>query len=159
MQFHALRVTRLIDHAAREFATREVVTCRIDGTIDRHSWADIAHDARRMAQALEAAGVRPGARVATMGLNHAHHLVAWYGAIGMGGVLHTLNPKLHEEQIDYIVRHAGDEVLIYDENVAPLIERLRPRWPGVRLFVCFHGRQGDDVGFDEWLAPHDGDYR
>ena len=119
--------------------------------------ATIAHDARRMAQALEALGCMPGDRVATLAMNHVHHLTAWYGTIGMGGVLHTINPRLFDDQLDYIANHAEDRVLLYDRAFAGLVERMKPRWPRIEHYVCFDPAPGEE-GFVEWLAPHDGDY-
>ncbi len=79
------------------------------------SWRN---DARRMAQALERLGVEPGDRVATLAMNHDRHLAAWFGVVGMGGVLHTLNPRLFDDQLAYIVNHAEDRVLLYDAAFA-----------------------------------------
>src|SRR5690242_19118167 len=89
-----LLVARLVDHAAREHGTREIISHFADGTEAITNWAGIHRDARKLAQALEAMGLRRGDRVATLAMNHHHHLVAWYGAIGMGGVIHTINPRL-----------------------------------------------------------------
>ena len=85
MQDFELRVPRLLDHAAREHAKRDVVTRWADGRETRSDWAGIARDSKRLAQALERLGLKPGDRVATLGMNHNSHLIAWYGTIGMGG--------------------------------------------------------------------------
>ena len=156
MQDFELRVPRLIDHAAREHGSRAIVTRWADGRETRTNWAGIAHDARRLAQALETLGMKPGDRIATLGMNHAHHLAAWYGVIGMGGIVHTINPRLFDEQLVYIANHAEDRVLLYDRAFAPLVERLRARWTTIEHFVMFDG-DGPD-GYDAFLAPHDGDY-
>ena len=158
MQDWPLRVMRLVDHAAREHGKREVVSAWADGTTTRSNWRRIAHDARRMAQALEAWKIRPGDRVATLGMNHVHHLTAWYGVIGMGGVVHTINPRLFQDQLDYIANHAEDRVLLFDHAFAPLVERMRPRWRHIEHYVCFDPPAGTD-GFAEWIAPFDGDYQ
>jgi fatty-acyl-CoA synthase len=157
MQDWPLRVMRLVDHAEREHGGGEIVSAWADGTITRSNWRTIAHDARRMAQALEALGCVPGDRVATLAMNHVHHLTAWYGTIGMGGVLHTINPRLFEDQLDYIANHAEDRVLLYDRAFAALVERMKPRWSHIEHYVCFDPAPGEE-GFLDWLAPHDGDY-
>src|SRR5690606_3979523 len=95
-----------------------------------------------------------GDRVATLAMNHHHHLIAWYGVIGMGGIVHTVNPRLFDDQLAYIVGHAEDRVLFYDRVFAPIVERLRPRWPSVEHYVCL-----DDGAFADLLAAHDDDYR
>ena len=162
MQDWPLRVTRLVDHAEREHGDGEVVTAWADGSTTRTNWRRIAHDAKRMAQALEALGCSKGDRIATLGMNHAAHLTAWYGAIGMGGVLHTLNPRLFDDQLDYIVNHAEDSVLLYDHAFAGLVERMKPRWPTIRHYVCFDCAPGQapasDILFAQWIAEHDGAY-
>ena len=161
MQDWPLRLMRLVDHAEREHGDSEIVTAWADGSITRTNWRSVARDARRMAQALEALGVGPGDRVATLAMNHAAHLTAWYGAIGMGGVLHTINPRLFDDQLAYIATHAGDRVLLYDHAFAAVVERLKPRWPTIAHYICFDppaGVQGPDPSFADWIAPHDGDY-
>ena len=152
MQDWPLRVMRLVDHAEREHGAREVVTAWADGSITRTTWAAIAQDARRMAQALVVMGIRPGDRVATLAMNHASHLTAWYGAIGMGGVLHTINPRLFEDQLAYIANHAEDRVLLYDRAFAPLVERMKPQWTTIEHYICFEDQ------FPGWIAAQDGDY-
>ena len=153
MQDFALRVPRLIDHAAREHGAREIVTHWADGSETRTNWAGIAHDARRLAQALEALGLKPGDRVGTLAMNHARHLAAWYGAIGMGGIIHTINPRLFDEQIVYIANHAEDRVLLYDKAFAPIVERLKPQFKTIEHYVVFDGPEWEAL-----LEPHDGDY-
>ena len=153
MQDMELRVPRLLDHAAREHATREIVTRWADGRTTRTDWAGVHRDARRLAQALERMGVQPGDRVATLAMNHVGHLIAWYGVIGMGGVVHTINPRLFDDQLEYIGNHAEDVVLLYDAAFAPIVERMKPRWSTIRHYVCF-----DDGEFDALLAAESGDY-
>ena len=137
MQDWSMRVTHLIDHAARECGEREIVTRWADGTIERTNWAGIAGDARRLAGAFAAMGVAAGDRVATLAMNHHRHLVTWYAAIGCGGVIHTLNVRLFDEQLIYIINHAEDRVLMYDAAFAPLVQRLKPHLLCVEHFVCF----------------------
>ena len=153
MQDWELRVPRLIDHAAREHGPREIVTRWADGSETRCHWAGVARDARRFAQALEKMGCKPGDRIATLAMNHGHHLAAWYGAIGMGGVIHTINPRLFDDQLVYIANHAKDRVLLYDRAFQPVVDRLRDRWTSIERYVCF-----DDGAFRALLDVEDGDY-
>ncbi len=152
MQDWSLRVTRLIDHAAYEHGDREIVTYWADGTETRTNWAGIRRDAKRMTQALQALGVKPGDRIATLAMNHSRHLTTWYGAVGVGGVLHTINPRLFDEQLVYIANHAEDQVLLYDAQFQPIIDRLKPHWTSIKHYVCFDA----PGGFEDWLSPHDG---
>ncbi|RJF90992.1 long-chain fatty acid--CoA ligase [Sphingomonas cavernae] len=165
MQDFELRVPRLIDHAEREHGQREIVSYWADGTTTRTNWVGIARDARKLAQALEKMGVKRGDRVATLAMNHSRHLVAWYGAIGMGGVIHTVNPRLFDEQLVYIANHAEDKVLFYDKAFQPIIDRLKPEWTSIEHFVCFDSDSSDGpstslgTGFEALIAAEDGDYR
>ena len=160
MQDRPLVTTALIDHAAREHGAQEIVTHWADGRDERTDWAGVHLIARRMAQALTAHGIARGDRVATLAMNHAHHLAAWYATAGVGAVLHTINPRLFDDQIIYIVNHAEDRVLLYDAAFAPIVERLRPELPCVERFICFDGAGiAGDEPFLDWLAPHDGDTR
>jgi fatty-acyl-CoA synthase len=157
MQDYELRVTHLIDHAAREHGGREIVTRWADGQETRSDWTGIAVDARRFAQALERLGCRRGDRVATLAMNHGRHLAAWYGAIGMGGIVHTINPRLFDEQLVYIANHAEDRVLLYDRQFQPIVDRLRDRWTTIEHYVCFDPGPGEG-SWEALLAPEDGRY-
>jgi acyl-CoA synthetase (AMP-forming)/AMP-acid ligase II len=152
MQDWPLRVMRILDHAEREHGTREVVSLEACGKT-RSNWAQVARDARRLARALERLGVRKGDRIGTLAMNHGRHLVAWYGAIGVGGILHTINTRLFDEQLVYIGNHAEDRVLFYDKIFAPLVERLKPRWTGIEHYICF-----DNGEFDDLIAAESDDY-
>jgi len=156
MQDFELRVPRLIDHAEREHGSREIVTRWADGSETRTTWAGIARDARKLAQAFESMGVKRGDRIATLAMNHSRHLVAWYGAIGMGGVIHTINPRLFDEQLVYIAGHAEDRVLLYDKVFQPIVDRLRSQWTTIEHYVCFDS-DGPD-GFEALIGRFDGNY-
>jgi fatty-acyl-CoA synthase len=153
MQEFPLRTMRILDHAEREHGGREIVAARADGTVFRTNWAGVASDARRLAQALERRGVRPRDRVGTLAMNHDRHLVSWFGIVGLGGVIHTNNPRLFDDQLDYIVNHAEDRVLLYDRSFESLVNRMKPKWKSVEHYICF------DDEFDDVLAAEDGDYR
>jgi acyl-CoA synthetase (AMP-forming)/AMP-acid ligase II len=153
MQGWPLRIMRILDHAAREHGKRELVSLYGDGSTIRTDWSGIARDARKLAAALERLGLRNGDRIGTLAMNHSRHVAAWYGTIGMGGVIHTINPRLFEDQLVYIANHADDRVLFYDAAFAPLVERLKHRWTSIDHFVCF-----DNGEFDALIAAESGDY-
>ena len=157
MQDWPLRVTRLVDHAEREHADGEIVTAWADGSVTRTTWGKVARDARKMAQALERLGIKPGDRIATLAMNHEHHLIAWYGAVGMGGILHTINPRLFDDQLEYIANHAEDRVLLYDRAFTPIVERMKPKWKTIEHYICFDPAEGE-TGFREWIDVEDGNY-
>ena len=162
MQDFELRVPRLIEHAEREHGSREIVSYWADGTTTRTNWAGVARDSRKLAQALEKLGVKKGDRVATLAMNHSRHLVSWYGVIGMGGVIHTINPRLFDEQLVYIANHAEDQVLFYDRMFQPIVDRLKPQWTSIRHYVCFDAGSepaAQGAGFEALIAAEDGDYQ
>jgi len=152
MQDWPLRVTRLIDHAEREHGSGEIVSRWSDGHVTRTDWKGIAATARRVARALERLGIAPTDRVGTLAMNHAHHLACWYGVPGMGGILHTLNPRLFDDQLTFIGNDAEDRVLLYDRQFAPLVERLKPHWPTIRHYICF------DDEFADWIESESDDF-
>jgi acyl-CoA synthetase (AMP-forming)/AMP-acid ligase II len=154
MQDWSLRVTHLIDYAAREHGRREIMTRWADGTIERSDWAGIAHDARRVSQAFVKMGCKPGDRIATIAMNHHRHLATWYGAIGFGGVIHTVNVRLFDEDLIYIINHAEDKVLMYDAQFEAMVERLKPHLKTVEHFVCFD----QPAGYKALVAAEDGNY-
>ena len=157
MQDWPLRVTLLVDHAEREHGAGEIVSAWSDGSVTRTSWSEVAKDSRKLAQALERLGIGKGDRVATLAMNHVHHLIAWYGTCGMGGVLHTINPRLFPDQLEYVANHAEDRVLLYDRVFTPLVEAMKPRWKTIEHYICMDPPEGER-GFREWIDSEDGDY-
>ncbi len=155
MQDWDLRVTHLIDHAAREHGSREIVTRWADGQETRTDWVGIRRDAMKMTQALRRLGIGKGDCVATLAMNHSRHLVSWYGAVGVGGILHTLNPRLFDDQLEYIANHAEDRVMLYDAAFQPLVERMKSRWTSIEHYICYDS--GDHApAFEDWIGAEDG---
>ena len=113
-------------HAERVFPAREIVTRRADRSLHRYTFADFAVRTRRLASALQRLGVRPGDRVATLSWNHHQHLEAYFGVSLGGAVLHTLNLRLHPDELAFIVNDADDLVVLVDETLLPLWEKIAP---------------------------------
>lgn len=127
MQDWPLRVSTIIDHAARAYGRQEVVTRSVEGPIHRTDYATIAGRARQVAASLVRRGIKTGDRVATLAWNTYRHLETWYGIAGAGAIYHTINPRLSEEQIAWIVEDADDRMIFADLTFVPLLERLRDR--------------------------------
>jgi fatty-acyl-CoA synthase len=165
MQDWPLRIMRLLDYAEREHGQREIVSRWADGSLTRTDWAGIARDSRKLAQALERLGIARGDRVATLAMNHGRHLVSWYGTIGMGGIIHTVNPRLFPEQLAFIFNHAEDRLLFYDRAFAPLVEALKPKLKTVEHYICFDPAASEAEGshegggFEDFIGGESGDYR
>jgi 3-(methylthio)propionyl---CoA ligase len=135
-----LLVSSLLRHAARHHADAEIVSRRLEGDIHRYTYADCHRRAARLADALTAMGVQPGDRVATLAWNGYRHLEVYYGVAGMGSVVHTINPRLHPEQIAWIVNHAEDAYLAFDLTFLPIIEAIAPHCPTVRGWIALCDR-------------------
>ncbi len=162
MQDAALTVDRFLDHGATWHGDREIVSRDGDGTVTRTDYRTLHHTARQVSDALLAAGIAPGDRVATLGWNGARHMAAWYGTTNIGAVLHTLNPRLFPEQIAWIAAHAGDRLLLADPACAALAARLVRDVPTLETVVFLCARDAlpvvdfPAVAFDDWIAPHVG---
>lgn len=140
MQQHPLLISSLIEHAASAHPGVPIVSFEPGGPAHRCTYADIDCRARQLAKALTTLGVREGDRVGTMAWNGYRHVELFFGASGMGAVLHTVNPRLFPEQIEYIVNHAEDQHLFFDIGFAALVEQLAPRLKSVRCFVAMTDR-------------------
>ena len=127
---YPLTLSTIFRRAETVFRNQEIVWRLADKSIRRSTCADFADRARRLAQILIDLGLRPGDRVATLGWNHGPHLEAYFGIPLMGGVLHTLNLRLHPDELAYIVNHAEDRVMMTDLTFVPLLEKLADQHVG-----------------------------
>ncbi len=136
MQHQPLLISSLIEHAERNHPDNEIVSRTSEGPVHRSSYGAVARRARQMANVLTRLGVEPGQRVATLAWNGYRHMELYYAVSGMGAVLHTINPRLFQEQIDYIANHAEDQYLFFDIGFAPLVEKLAPLMKTVKGFIA-----------------------
>ena len=141
MMQQPLLISSLLQHAERHHGGQQVVSRRVEGDIHRCTYADLAVRSRRLARALADMGVRMGARVGTIAWNGYRHLELYYAVSGSGAVLHTLNPRLHPDQLAWIANHAEDEVLCFDKTFLPLVEAVADRLQSVRAFVLMSDRE------------------
>jgi len=136
-----LLISSLIRHAARVHGDQAIVSRSVEGPIHRSNYRQIHERAQRLARALEALGVRPSDRVATLAWNNHRHLEVYFAVSGMGAICHTLNPRLFPEQLLYILQHAGDVLLLCDLTFLPLAEKLAPHCPALRGVIALAGRE------------------
>ena len=127
MMDYQLTLPAILGRAEELFGHREIVTRLPDRSIHRYAYSDFVSRAKKLAVALENLGVEKGDRVATLCWNHRQHLEAYFGVPCRGAVLHTLNLRLHPDDLAYIVDHAGDKALLVDENLLPLFEKFKDR--------------------------------
>src|SRR5215831_10581949 len=130
-----LTLSAILRHAQRVHARREIVTRRADKSLYRYRYADFAIRARRLASALHRLGVKPGDRVATLAWNHHQHLEAYFGISLAGTVLHTLNLRLHPDELAFIINDADDRAILVDETLFPLWEKIAPKTNISRVIV------------------------
>jgi len=129
MSEQPLLVSMLIRHAARFHGDTAIVSRTVEGPIHRYTYAEAERRSKQLARALSRLGIAPGDRVGTLAWNTYRHFELYYGISGIGAVCHTINPRLFDEQIAYIVNHARDRLLFVETSFIPLIERLAPKLP------------------------------
>jgi fatty-acyl-CoA synthase len=140
MMDQPLLISSIIAFAARHYGSSEIVSRRVEGDLHRYTYRDCARRARQLANALAGLGVGMGERVATLAWNGYRHLETYYGVSGSGAVLHTINPRLHPEQIAYIINHAEDQVLFFDLTFLPAVEAAARHCQVVKHWVLLTDR-------------------
>jgi 3-(methylthio)propionyl---CoA ligase len=166
MQDQPLLISSLIEFAERHHADGEIVSRRVEGDIHRYAWTDVARRSRQVARALDALNLGFSDRVATLAWNGYRHLELYFGVSGSGRVLHTLNPRLHPDQLAWIANHAGDQVLCFDATFLPLVQAIHGRCPGIRQYVmlCDSAQLPADSGvpglvaYEDWIGNCPSDY-
>jgi fatty-acyl-CoA synthase len=143
-----LTVPALLERAGGIFGNVEIVTRRPDRRLARSTWGDLYRRSRRLANALTGLGLRRGDRVATLLWNQTEHMEAYFGVPVAGGVLHTLNLRLHPDEITFIANHAGDRFLIVDDVLLPVFEKFRGRVEFERVIVVPFGGGETPAGCD-----------
>ncbi len=122
MDDYPLSLTAVVRRAERFTASREVVSRQPDGSIQRTTIGACVQRARRLAGALAGLGIEPGDPVATVMWNQLEHLELYYALPSMGAVLHTLNPRLHRDELSFIVNDAEDRAIVVDESLLDCFE-------------------------------------
>jgi acyl-CoA synthetase (AMP-forming)/AMP-acid ligase II len=135
MQNQPLLLSSLLKHAERFHPETEIVSRTVEGAIHRYGYGDAARRTRKLADALRRHGIMSGDRVATLAWNTFRHFELEHGVTGLGAVWHAINPRLIPAQISYIANHADDKALFFDATFLPLVEKLAPELPTVRLMV------------------------
>ena len=160
MQKQNLLISSLIEFAERHHGDGEVVSRRVEGDIHRYTWADVGRRARQVANALDAMKLPMTERVATLAWNGYRHLELYFGVSGSGRVLHTLNPRLHPDQVVWIANHAEDSVLCFDMTFLPLVQAVHARCTTVKQWValCDADKLPADTGipglisYEAWIG-------
>ncbi|NDC68792.1 MAG: fatty acid--CoA ligase, partial [Betaproteobacteria bacterium] len=155
-----LLISSFMQHAARHFPTTEIVSRRLEGDIHRYSYRDAEARMRQLASALELRGIAMGERVGTLAWNGYRHLEVYYAVGGKGSVVHTINPRLHPDQIAWIANDAKDRFLIVDDVLLPLLAQFQSQCAFEKIIVFpFSGAPvpAPYLDYEALLAQADGD--
>ena len=136
MMDRPLTLPSILEYAAQYHPDRQVVDRTLEGPIHRYGYAQALARTKRMANALVTMGVRPGDRVATLAWSTHRHFELYFAVTGIGAILHTINPRLHPDQVAWVANHAEDSFLFFDNTFAGLVAELRPSLPLVKAFVA-----------------------
>jgi fatty-acyl-CoA synthase len=166
MQDQPLLISNLIEFADKHHGDGEVVSRRVEGDIHRYTWSDVARRSRQVANALDGMKLGFSDRVATLAWNGYRHLELYFGVSGSGRVLHTINPRLHPEQIAWITNHAEDQVLCFDMTFLPIIQAVHSKCPTVKQWVamCDADKLPADTGipnlisYEAWMGQQNTTY-
>ncbi len=167
MQNQQLLISSLIEFAERHHGEGEVVSRRVEGDIHRYTYKEVGLRARQVANALDGLKLAFSDRVATLAWNGYRHLELYFGVSGSGRVLHTLNPRLHPDQIVWIANHAEDTVLCFDMSFLPIVKAIHARCLSVKHFValCDADKLPTDSGipgllsYEAWIGAQSGNYQ
>ena len=151
MMDYPLTLTAIFRRAEQLFGLREIVSRQPDTSLHRYTVAEWAARTRRLAAALAGLGVEPGDRVATLMWNHGTHLEAYFAIPLLGGVLHTLNLRLHDDELAYIVNHAQDRAVIVDASLLPLWEKVRPQ-VNVPIEIVVKGAKDGAIDYESLVT-------
>ncbi len=166
MQSQQLLISSLIDFAERHHGEAEVISRRVEGDIHRSNYKQVAQRSRQVAHALDRWDLGFGDRVATLAWNGYRHLELYFGVSGSGRVIHTLNPRLHPDQIVWIINHAEDQVLCFDMTFLPIVQAVHSRCPTVKHYValCDEAKLPTDSGvpglvsYEAWVGRESTEY-
>ena len=167
MQKQSLLISHLIEFAERHHGDGEVVSRRVEGDIHRYTWSDVARRSKQVANTLDAAKLAFSDRVATLAWNGYRHLELYFGVSGSGRVLHTINPRLHPDQIAWIANHAEDQVLCFDMTFLPIIQAIHSKCNSIRQWVamCDADKLPADSGipnlisYEAWMGSQSPSYK
>ncbi|MBT6205206.1 MAG: long-chain fatty acid--CoA ligase [Rhodospirillaceae bacterium] len=140
MMDRSLLIIDILKHAAETYPAIEIVSRTVEGPVHRYGYRDAFKRTAQLAHALKGLGIEEGDRVATIAWNTYRHFELYYGVSGIGAVCHTINPRLFEDQLEYIVNHADDRVIFVDANLLPLVEKMDGRFPGVKAVIVMTDR-------------------
>jgi fatty-acyl-CoA synthase len=136
MMDRPLLISNILEHSAAQYGDQEVVSRETHGPLFRYDYRQCAARARKLANALHRLQLGSGAAVGSIAWNNHRHLESYYAVSGSGMVMHTCNPRLHPQQLIYIINHADDQVMLFDSTFVPLVKGIAAHCPKVKAWVC-----------------------
>ena len=166
MQNQPLLISSLIEFAERHHSDGEIVSRRVEGDLHRYTYKDLAARSRQVANALDSMKIGFSERVATLAWNGYRHMEIYFGVSGSGRVLHTLNPRLHPDQVVWIANHAEDQVLCFDASFLPIVQAVHARCTTIKHYVmlCDADKLPQDSGipnlisYEDWIGKQSSAY-
>lgn len=167
MQDRPLLISDIIAFAERHHGDGQIVSRRVEGDLHRTTYRDCAARARQVANAVEAEGLAVSDRVGTLAWNGYRHLELYFGVAGAGRVLHTINPRLHAEQVAWIINHAVDQIVCFDLTFRALIGEIRDQCPAVKSWIALCGpeslsdtdRAAGIISYEDWIGAQSNAYQ
>lgn len=167
MQNQPLLISSLIEFAERHHSDGEIVSRRVEGDLHCYTYKDLAVRSRQVANALDGLKLAFSDRVATLAWNGYRHMEIYFGVSGSGRVLHTLNPRLHPDQVVWIANHAEDQVLCFDASFLPIVQAVHARCTTIKHYVmlCDADKLPQDTGipnlisYEAWIGKQSSDYK
>ena len=160
MMARPLLVSAILEHGSDQFGMQQVVSRETHGSLHSYTFRDMANRAKQLANALQSLGLKPGSVVGSIAWNNYRHLESYYGVSGGGMVMHTCNPRLHPDQLAYIINHAEDEAVLFDSSFAPLIKAVAPLCSLVKHWICLSDKthastvEGVEIqSYEDLIAP------
>jgi len=157
MMQRELMISDLIAHAEVAHGSREIFSRETNGSDFTYTWGDCAKQSKKLANALKADGLEVGDRFATIAWNNRRHIEIYYGVSGIGGVVHTINPRLDPRQIAWMINHAGDSYVAFDLTFAPIIGAIAAMCPTVKKWIPMCGKDEmpdipvEMIAYDEFV--------
>jgi fatty-acyl-CoA synthase len=160
MMAQPLLVSAILEHGANQFGMQQVVSRETHGPLHSYTFRDMANRAKQLANALQSLGLKTGSVVGSIAWNNYRHLESYYGVSGGGMVMHTCNPRLHPDQLAFIINHAEDEAVFFDSSFAPLVKKVAPLCGLVKHWICLSDKthaptvEGFDIqNYEDLIAP------
>ncbi len=165
MQPFSLRVSEILDHAARYHPWRKIISRNVEGPIVETNWSSVRIKAKKLSKALQKLDIKKSDRIGVMAWNTARHLELWYGIPGSGAINHTLNPRLFSKQLTYIINHAEDKILMVDLDLIKILEEILPTCKTVTHAIILADKANmprsnlpNLICYEELVANEDSDF-